>query len=212
MCGGATLSRPSETERVVPGLADRARSGVLGPGRRALARESVVRVQAEQAAIAVDPAVSSPISDGVHSVRPGRAPQRDRRRVRSRRTDAERVGQLGSQVARVGLAQRVAPEARGRHRARRERRARRAAARWSGTRPARSTRRASRRRRRAPGGRPRASRVGSSQRRRSSSPDVVVRGGGDPDRLAGRPGASSRKTKTCSQSASWSLAPSNVER
>ena len=44
---------------------------------------------------------------------------------------------------------------------------------------------------------------------------LVVRGGREPDRLDGavaRSPPSSRMTNACSQSASWSLAPSNVER
>ena len=57
------LGEAREAERVVPGLSHRAGARVLGPGRRALAGEAVVRVEAEEAAVAVDPAVSSSIED-----------------------------------------------------------------------------------------------------------------------------------------------------
>ena len=53
--GGGSLSRPQEPERVVPGLARRRRAGVLGACRGAFAGEPVARVEAPQAAEAVDP-------------------------------------------------------------------------------------------------------------------------------------------------------------
>ena len=72
--GGATLPRPGEPERVVPRLADRARPGVLRARRGSLAGEPVARVEAPQAAIAIDPAVLV--------ARRGSASTRRRRRVR----------------------------------------------------------------------------------------------------------------------------------
>ena len=50
------LGQPQEAERVVPALSNRAGARVLGAGWRALACESVVRVQAEEAAVAIHPA------------------------------------------------------------------------------------------------------------------------------------------------------------
>ena len=104
------LVEAGPAEGVVPRLADRPVPVVLRAGRCALAGEAVVRVEAEQAAVPVDP------GDGVvdRDRRPGAvAAGPDRQPVGPPvvdEPDVERALQLRREVAGVGLTERVAPE------------------------------------------------------------------------------------------------------
>ena len=187
------LVQAGEAERIVPGLAHHAGPAVLGPGRCPLAAEPVVRVEAEQAAVAVDPGVSSSIRIGVHvCVRPGP----DDRAVAARVVDERDADSAASSVAArspgSGWRSVSHPEARsGVEQTRAARAAPAIGALGHVLALLEVRRRASRRRRRPPGGRPRSSRSGrpsgDAARRRCSR--------ARPPRstpAAGRPGASSR--------------------
>ena len=92
-------------------MPDRAGPPVLGAGRRALAGESVVGVEAEEAAVAIDPRRAVVDEHRTPSApRPGRRSSAVAARVVDE-GDAQRLRQRRGQVTRIGLSERVPPEA-----------------------------------------------------------------------------------------------------
>ena len=195
----------------MPRLADGPDPGVLRAGRGALAREPVTGVEAPQAVVAIDPAVrvadderrpadvaagpdGDPVAAGVVDER-----------------DAQRPAGLVRDVARIGLVEGVAPD------------------------PPEEVERSADvalPRERQPhdvfaGLEVRRVRPGARVDDRMALDDLearvvpaaaqvvallVVGRGAEPGRLQLPSSRASRTTKHCSRSASWSLAPSNVER
>ena len=206
------LREAGEPERVRPRLADRPGPGVLRAGRGPLAREPVAGVEAPQPAVAVHPRV--------------RVRDRDRRPlVVGPRPDAEPVAagvvderhahrppDAAGEVARIGLVEGVAPDPP-------EEVERPAQVPLAGERQPHDVLAALEVDRVRAGARV-DDRVAVDRPRAAGRPSGG--GGRRPSRrgprrrtrpaASCRPSSSSRTTKHCSQSASWSLAPSNVER